>query len=91
MCQWGDKLNEGLKELSSKFYGWWWLAFQYLAVETVEGEIIKGGSLFILGKSIITVGLASDVWRDDTGKTLYFQWNKDGLFIYKVAIIFLGR
>ncbi|MED4077574.1 hypothetical protein P4645_15270 [Lysinibacillus fusiformis] len=82
--------EEKLKQMKEKAYFYKGFGFNYLSALTNEDETIKGGSLFLFGKQMLTLAISDGYWTDDNGNPYKFKFEGKSLFVGKVALGFMS-
>lgn len=78
-------MKEKLKQMKEKAYFYKGFGFHYLSALTNENETIKGGSLFLFGKQMMTFAVSNGYWTDNKGNPYKFKFKGRALFVGKVA------
>lgn len=60
--------------------------FSIATAVTSEGDVIKGGGVFMFDKQMLTVAISNTVWTDDDGNPYRLKLCNKVLFMHKLAI-----
>ncbi|ACA42288.1 hypothetical protein Bsph_p058 (plasmid) [Lysinibacillus sphaericus C3-41] len=84
----GGEVEENLKKMKEKAYFYKGFGFHYLSAITNEDETVKGGSLFLIGKQMITLAVSNGYWTDHNGNPYKFKYRGRALYVGKIAVGF---